>query len=88
MHATKHTIVGIHVQDRVQHAGEVQAVLTEFGCNIRTRLGLHDVDENQCATAGIILLELVGEGKRIAALIAALGEIEGIDVKKMVFAHD
>jgi aspartate ammonia-lyase len=41
-------ILGIHVTGREEHAAEAQKVLTEYGCNIKTRLGLHEVNENLC----------------------------------------
>jgi hypothetical protein len=41
-----HLILGIHVTDRVQKAGEVQQLFTEYGCNIKTRLGLHEVAQD------------------------------------------
>ena len=43
----KHIIFGVHVTQRVDNVPAVQAVLTKYGCNIRTRLGLHDADAHQ-----------------------------------------
>ena len=37
----KHHICGVHITERLEHALQVQQVLTEFGRNIKTRLGLH-----------------------------------------------
>ena len=36
---TKRTILGIQVTNRLEKAQDVQHVLTEYGCNIKTRLG-------------------------------------------------
>lgn len=44
-----HIIVGIHVTDRMKNASEVQKIFTEYGCNIKTRLGMHEVHGNYCA---------------------------------------
>jgi hypothetical protein len=83
-----HVILGIHITDRVRHAGEVQKVFTEYGCNIKTRLGLHEVADNYCAGEGVVLLELIG-GKEIrTGMVGKLKGIEGIDVKEMVFSHE
>ena len=82
-----HIILGIHITDRVRFAGEVQKVLTEFGCNIKTRLGLHEVSENYCAGEGVVLLELVGGPEILQRMTAKLAVIEGVQVKEMVFAH-
>lgn len=83
-----HVILGIHITDRLRHAGEVQKVFTEYGCNIKTRLGLHEVADNYCAGEGVVLLELVGEPEVRRDMAAKLGAIEGIEVKEMVFNHE
>ncbi len=83
----KHVIFGVHVQDRARGASKVQKILTEYGCIIKTRLGLHEIDENFCAKGGLLLLELVGDDKAAGALADALGALDGIEVKKMVFKH-
>ena len=53
-------ILGIQVTNRFQLAGEVQKVLTRYGCSIKTRLGLNDEDMESDA-AGLIILELTGD---------------------------
>lgn len=82
-----HVILGIHVTDRVRHAGEVQKVFTDYGCNIKTRVGLHEVTENFCSGEGVVLLELVGGPEVRRDMAAKLGAIEGIQVQEMVFNH-
>jgi hypothetical protein len=82
-----HLIVGVHISDRVKRAGDVQAVFTEFGCNIRTRIGLHDADGVVCSPSGVVLLELVGAEDECDAMMARLEAIEGVEVQKMTFAH-
>lgn len=83
-----HVILGIHITNRLRHAGEVQKVLTEYGCNIKTRLGLHEVADNYCAGEGVVLLELIGGAEIRQGMVAKLKVIEGIEVKDMVFAHE
>jgi hypothetical protein len=82
---TDHVILGVHVTDRVRHAGEVQKVFTEFGGHIKTRLGLHELAEG--SGEGVVLLELVGGAKVAKDMSARLQAIEGIEVKDMVFRH-
>jgi hypothetical protein len=84
---TDHVILGIHVTDRVRFAGEVQKVFTEYGCNIKTRVGLHEVSENYCAGEGVVLLELVGGPEVRRDMAAKLRAIDGIQVQEMVFSH-
>jgi len=82
-----HVILGIHINDRVHHVKGVQALLTEYGCNIKTRLGLHDVDGNYCSPNGLLVLELVGDQGKCHELADKLGALEGVEVKQMVFVH-
>ncbi|MBR1423944.1 hypothetical protein IJ579_00085 [bacterium] len=52
-------IMGINVQNRQQEASKLQDFLTKYGCFIRTRIGLHPMDEYKCLNYGIILIEVV-----------------------------
>jgi hypothetical protein len=81
----KHIIVGIHITDRMKKSGEVQKVFTEYGCNIRTRLGLHGADGNVCPVNGIVILEMVGDEKLCHEMAAKLAAIQGVEVQKMIF---
>lgn len=83
----KHIIVGVHITERVKHAGRVQEVFTRYGCSIRTRLGLHEADGQVCSPNGLILLELVDEDAVNAEFTAALKAIDGVEVQQMVFDH-
>ena len=82
----KHIIVGVHVVDRNAHAGAVQNILTEYGCQIKTRIGLHDVHEDYCSSNGLIILEMI-DAKETCQMIDALQKFEGIDTQTMVFEH-
>lgn len=81
----KHTIFGIHVTDRVKKSGEVQKIFTEYGCNIKTRIGLHDASENVCSPSGMILLEVVGDENICNEMAQKLKVVEGIEVQTMMF---
>jgi len=83
----KHSIVGVHITERVRHAGEVQAIFTKFGCSIRTRLGLHEADAGRCSPNGLIVLEMADEDAVIADMVAELNAIDGVEVQQMVFDH-
>ncbi|MBN2308421.1 MAG: hypothetical protein JXR94_05585 [Candidatus Hydrogenedentes bacterium] len=83
----KHIIYGIHVRDRVKEAGEVQQIFTDYGCNIKTRLGLHRVQGDVCAPGGLIVLEMFGDEAACREMKARLAAIDGIEVKEMVFEH-
>jgi len=66
----------------------VQDLFTEYGCSIKTRLGLHGVSERFCSPNGLVLLEMAGPEGPIFELMDKLKAIEGVDVQKMVFEHD
>ena len=84
---TPHTILGVHLTERVKEAVEVQKNLTEFGRYIKTRIGLHEIEKGHEAPNGLILLEMVGPDDKIQALQDRLSAIGGVDVKCWVFEH-
>ena len=83
-----HTIIVIHVQDRIHQVPDIQKIFTDYGCNIRTRLGLHEVDANNCSVTGLIILETIGREEQIIGMIDTLNRMDGIEVQKMTFRHE
>ena len=79
----KHIIVGVHIVDRERHAPLVQQIFTQYGAQIRTRLGLHD---DVCPANGLILLEMADTAAS-CEMIAAVDAIEGVEVGQMIFEH-
>ncbi len=78
-------ILGVKITDRKKEAGDVQGVLTKYGCSIKTRLGLHEVTRDNCSTSGLIILELTGNISDMENLEKELIAIEGTQTQKMVF---
>jgi hypothetical protein len=76
------------VSDRLKNAVDVQKVFTEYGCNIKTRIGLHDVDERSCSPSGVVLIEFFGSEDEATAMVARLDAVEGVGVQQMVFRHE
>jgi hypothetical protein len=87
MHDEKHIILGVHITDRIRDAAGVQRVFTEFGCNIKTRLGLHHVTDDVCSPRGLILLEVHGDESVAETMAERLSAFEGVQVRTMVFDH-
>ncbi len=83
----KRIVLGVHLSNRITEAPPFQELITQYGCNIRTRIGLHDVADGYCSTAGLILLDMVGDEACINELEMKLKEFEGLDVQKMVFTE-
>ncbi len=78
------TIIGIKISNRLQSAISVQEVLTEFGCIIKTRIGLHEEINGQCSPKGLILLEIIDDKKAID-IANKLCDIEEIEIQQMKF---
>ncbi len=83
-----HIILGVHISSRNVNAVKIQELLTQYGCNIKTRLGLHHVHEDVCSTCGLMLLHMCGDENTCLELGEKLNALPGIIVKKMVFDHD
>lgn len=80
----KHTLMGIHINDRMESAVKVQEILTKCGCLIKTRLGLHEfLDEDRCSSHGLIILELRDDEKANQDLMAKVNEVSGVTAKLM-----
>jgi hypothetical protein len=77
------TLLGALVPRRDDLGLQVQALLTTFGCVIRTRLGVNEVYFGE--PAGLILLELAGDRTQFASLEKALREIEDIAIGRICF---
>lgn len=83
----QHIVMGIHIDDRIKKATDVQELLTKYGCHIKTRIGLHEVAGSFCAGYGLILLELVGGQATADELAGKLNALQGVEVKLMTFDH-
>jgi len=82
-----HKILAVHITDRMKDAVSVQKVFTEYGCNIKTRVGLHDVAGDVCAPGGVVILELVGPATITGEIAGRLAAITGVEVQKVEFEH-
>lgn len=72
------TLLVILMSHRNKNAFALQGVLTEYGCIIKTRLGIHDGVLDQCSEAGLIILELVGERDKHVELNNKIGLFDGV----------
>jgi hypothetical protein len=83
--SNSHFIIGVHITHRLEEAIAVQKVLTAHGKQIKTRLGLHEIESD--SPAGVLILEMVGDESGVNEMRAKLDAIEGIETQQMVFAH-
>ena len=69
-------IIGVLLENRVDEAVKFQQILTECGCSIRTRIGLHNIGEYKCVNNGIILLEVVDKINDIYDILAKYWQVQ------------
>ncbi|MGC8778317.1 MAG: hypothetical protein ACP5Q4_06520 [Candidatus Caldatribacteriaceae bacterium] len=74
-------ILIIKIGSRSQKALRVQEVLTQHGCTIKTRLGLHEVSPDYCAEDGLVILELTGAKEEVEKLKQDLEKLEGVSTR-------
>ena len=74
-------VVLIKIDHRATEATRVQGILTEYGCNIKVRLGLHEVSREFCANDRLVVLEVEGEAATIAQMLDKLNAIEFVNAK-------
>jgi hypothetical protein len=80
----QHTIFGIHISHRTENVPAVQATLTKYGCNIRTRLGIHDADATSCSPSGLVLVDVFGS--EAEEFYRELQGLKGVGLQRMDFA--
>ena len=73
-------IMAIIVDNRTKEYQNIQKVLTENGCIIKVRLGLHETG-NVCSEEGLIILQLDGSKQEISKLESELNAVEGVKSK-------
>lgn len=78
------TIIGIKISNRIEKAIEVQKILTNYGCLIKTRIGLHEKINGKCSPKGLILLEII-DNKEATKIVNELCDIDEIEIQQMKF---
>ncbi len=79
------TIFGVMLEQRDETAPNFQKILTKYGCNIKSRIGLHNVADNICSPSGIILLEVIGKEQDISSLEKEINQLDNATIQKMAF---
>ena len=74
-------IIGLRVDHRHSNALNLQKTLTEFGCNIKLRVGLHETGEDFCSDDGVIMLQAWGDKETIGKMMDAFNNVEGVTAK-------
>jgi len=74
-------VILVKIDHRSTEASKVQGILTEYGCNIKVRLGLHEVSKEFCANDGLVVLEVEGDPAELATMLQQLNDIEYVQAK-------
>jgi hypothetical protein len=74
----------ILIEHRRDTAEKMQVLLTQYGCNIKVRLGLREA-VSVCAEDGLVVLQLVGDQPDIEALLEKLNKLDGVQARLTVF---
>ncbi|MBP7310336.1 MAG: hypothetical protein KA984_03500 [Candidatus Cloacimonetes bacterium] len=69
-------VVLVKIDHRSSEATKVQDILTQYGCNIKVRLGLHEVSQEFCANDGLVVLEVEGKDTDIQDMLQALKKVD------------
>lgn len=79
-------IMGVQLKKRMDTAPQFQELLSEYGCIINTRLGVHQTSEDFCSENGLIILEFrENTDKQVGEFEVKLKALDGVIVKKMEF---
>lgn len=82
-----YNIMTLILNNRIKNAVKLQDVLTESGCIIKTRLGLHEAGD-ACSNEGLIILQLIGSAEEIEALEGKLNAVEGVKAQNVKICSD
>jgi hypothetical protein len=75
------TVLLVSLNDRKQTAVTFQKILTDWGCMVKTRLGIHDGVLNKCSNSGLVILDIVGQKKKLTEMTRKLNLVKGIKAK-------
>lgn len=76
------SVMLIKISPRNTLAPKVQELLTNYGCSIKTRLGIHEATSNICSQSGLIILDLLRDNlKETEELKDKLNSLEGVSAK-------
>lgn len=79
----KKTVMVVLISHRNDAAAKVQAVLTGWGCMIKTRLGIHEGIQEDCTENGLLFLDLAGAKDKLDELERKLNVLPGVSARKM-----
>ena len=73
------SILAIKLTERNNDSIELQKILTEYGCQIKTRIGLHHGTEDTCSPEGIIILDVAGDSNELQKRLEEFWQVKSIE---------
>lgn len=58
-------VIILNISNRNEDSVKLQEILTKYGCDIKTRIGLHQSENNQCSKSGLIILDVTEDSKEL-----------------------
>ncbi|MHC1775802.1 MAG: hypothetical protein AB9834_10350 [Lentimicrobium sp.] len=80
-------IIGLLIRDRIKEAGRIQLTLSKYAHLIKSRLGFHELNENTCSRAGVVILQLSGSPQEWQTFEEDIAAIGGVEMQKMSFIY-
>ncbi|MDC7224514.1 MAG: hypothetical protein PQJ60_12290 [Spirochaetales bacterium] len=80
----EYKLVAVKIGKREDTATAVQALLTDFGCNIKVRLGLHDLPEGACSPSGLVILQVTADGDELEKFLNDLNGVDEVTAKSLI----
>jgi hypothetical protein len=74
-------VVLVKIDHRSTEATKVQEILTQYGCSIKVRLGLHEVSQEFCANDGLVILEVDGDQQELNKMLEALNKVDYVQAR-------
>lgn len=75
------TVLLVLISERKEGAVAVQKILTDWGCLVKTRLGLHDGVLENCTNSGLLILDIVGDKAKNEEMTRKLNLVKGVSAK-------
>ena len=82
------TVLIVLIGNRKEAAVTIQKILTDWGCTIKTRLGIHDGVLDNCTTSGLLILDIVGQKEKNEEMTRKINLIHGVKAQLVTLSID
>jgi ribose 5-phosphate isomerase len=82
------TVLIVLIGNRKEAAVTIQKILTDWGCTIKTRLGIHDGVLDNCTNSGLLILDIVGQKEKNEEMTRKINLIHGVKAQLVALSID